>query len=114
MLYGSLLGAAGARVSVRLASTDGAYVRVFNATAAADLTWRVLLEPMPAGGNFSARAECAAGCAPGSVTEATLSDLTFGDVVFCAGQSNVSSPASPPPSPSPPLAATSARLTPVI
>ena len=88
-LFGSLLGSAGALVTVRLASTDGAYVRLFNASAAADLTWKVLLEPLPAGGNYSATASCLSGCSAGSTVHATLTDLTFGDVFFCAGQSNM-------------------------
>ena len=85
-LYGSLLGAPGAAVSVRVAAADGSYSKTFFATAAADLTWKVLLDPMPAGGNFTAEASCPK-CTGRKA--AALSDLTFGDVILCSGQSNM-------------------------
>ena len=45
-------------------------------------TWKAFLRPAPAGGSYSIRAACVAGCKG----EATLSDVTFGDVWYCAGQ----------------------------
>lgn len=86
-LYGSVpLAAAGAVVSVRLVSEGGgggAYNKSFDATSDADGVFKVLLDPMPAGGNFSATATTRAGL------RKTIIDLTFGDVLFCAGQSNM-------------------------
>ena len=51
-------------------------------------TWKALLHPTEAGGNYSITAACTAGCR-GS---ATIVDVTFGDVYYCAGQSNMALP----------------------
>ena len=85
-LYGSVPPAsAGAAVSVRLLSEDGAgYNKTFTATAGPDGVWKVLLDAMPAGGNFSATASTLR-----SGLRKRVADLTFGDVIFCAGQSNM-------------------------
>ena len=48
----------------------------------------MLLDPRPAFGNYSLVASCASGCG-GYSKVVTLDDLTFGDVFFCAGQSNM-------------------------
>ena len=85
-LYGSITGAPGALVSVRLASVDGAYAATFNATAAEDLTWKVLLDARPMGGNYTARATCSHGCTGRQA--AAIEDLTFGEVILVLGQSN--------------------------
>lgn len=85
-LYGSVTGAPGALVSVRLASVDGAYAATFNATAAEDLTWKVLLDARPMGGNYTARATCSHGCT--GRTAVAIADLTFGEVIITLGQSN--------------------------
>lgn len=83
-LYGSITGTPGAKVTLLLSSVDGTYRKVYNTTAAADLTWKVLCDPMPTGGNFTATVSCTSGCT--GRTSKTITDLTFGDVVFCAGQ----------------------------
>jgi sialate O-acetylesterase len=62
------------------------YTASFSSPLAADGTWKVLLDPLSAGGNFSATVACAS-CVNGTQTS-TITDLTFGDVYFCSGQSN--------------------------
>ena len=55
-----------------------------------DRTWKVLLPPRPAFGNFSLTARCTHGCAGANASHtASLLNLTFGDVYVCAGQSNM-------------------------
>jgi len=73
-LFGSLKGSAGTTIQLRLVSTDGRYSKVFKTTASSDLTWRVTLDPMPIGGNYSATVSCT-GCVGSS--KKTISDLTF-------------------------------------
>ena len=48
-------------------------------------TWKALLKPTAAGGNYTITAVCT-GC--GSATPATLTGAAFGDIWVCAGQSN--------------------------
>ena len=48
-------------------------------------TWKVLLRPTPAGGNYSITAECT-GCLNSSTV--SLSNAVFGDIWVCSGQSN--------------------------
>lgn len=50
-------------------------------------SWKALLPPMPAGGNYLITASCT-GCAA-SVLQLSLNNVTFGDVWFCSGQSNM-------------------------
>ena len=67
-------------------------------------TWKVLLPPRPASvGGYSITAKCAT-CA--NSTAQTLSDVSFGDVWFCSGQSVPFPPhaAHPPLPPAPPRA----------
>lgn len=52
----------------------------------ADFTWKVLLDAMPTGGNYSATVTCPSSQGAGS---AHIADLTFGDVWLCSGQSNM-------------------------
>jgi hypothetical protein len=71
-LYGSVgVGEAG-NVTLTLTSVAG-YTKTFACELRSDHTWRVLLDAMPTGGNFSA-----------TVAQATssfaITDLTFGDV----------------------------------
>jgi len=90
-LYGSVPAgtAPGSAVTVSLNATDGSYSKTFSAAAAADGTWKVLLDARPGGGDYRARADCAA-CAGGAGGQRsnTITDLTFGDVIFCSGQSS--------------------------
>ena len=90
-LYGSVPAGspAAAAVSVSLNSTDGSgFAKVYSTTAAADGTWKVLLDARPGGGSYAARADCAS-CAGGGKSSNTLTDIVFGDVFFCSGQSNM-------------------------
>merc|ERR1719195_1063467 len=47
--------------------------------------WKALLKPEEKGGNYTITATCHSGCS-GS---ANITDVTFGDVWYCAGQSNM-------------------------
>ena len=84
---------AGAAVSLTLAGAldDGtAYNRTFATSSMADGTWKVLLDPMPTWGSFSATVSCAA-CAANGAGAATIHNNTFGDVWVASGQSNMGS-----------------------
>ncbi len=91
-LYGSVaLADAGSALTLTLSSAPGSsgapYSKSFPATAAADGTWKLLLDAMPAGGNFSATLRCSS-CSSGRKS-VTIVDLTFGDVIYAFGQSNL-------------------------
>eukprot|EP01044_Picomonas_judraskeda_P004478 COSAG03_NODE_394_length_8267_cov_48.943315_5_plen_355_part_00 len=83
-VYG-FAGAGATSVAVKLdgVAADGSAVHLApKATLLGDGTWKALLPPQPAGGNFSISATDAGGTA-------VISDLTFGDVWYCSGQSNM-------------------------
>eukprot|EP01043_Picozoa_sp_COSAG02_P038503 COSAG02_NODE_2976_length_7633_cov_2.195248_1_plen_343_part_00 len=92
-LYG-YLGTGGTGATVRLSTTtsgagtsdDGVEV-VVAATVSDGGQWKVLLPPHPAGGDFTVTATCT-GCKSGPHS-AKLLNVTFGDVVYCSGQSNM-------------------------
>lgn len=50
-------------------------------------TWRAVLEPAAAGGNYTISASCMSCAAPSNFN--TLNSVTFGEVWFCSGQSNM-------------------------
>jgi hypothetical protein len=84
-------GAARMTVTVTLVDEDGG---AKGASVAADVrpdnTWKVLLPPRPAFGNYSLTATCTTGCSgPNATASKALVNLTFGDVYVCAGQSNM-------------------------
>lgn len=56
--------------------------------------WKALLKPTESGGNYTITAVCTAGCSRGSSSgkRASISDVTFGAVWYCAGQSNMALP----------------------
>ena len=61
-----------------------------------DGSWKAMLPAQPAGGNWTVTATCS-GCSAHSKSSnattgsyAVLRSVTFGDVFFCSGQSNVS------------------------
>ncbi len=75
------------QVSVTVASSAGASYTV-PATVTAG-RWKALLRPTPASdSSFNITVACEAGCGPGPTT-VTLTDVVFGDVYFCFGQSNM-------------------------
>jgi hypothetical protein len=82
---------AGAAMSLTLAGVDGsgaAYNKSFAFAAMADSTWKLVLpDAFEAGGNFSILVTCPA-CA-GGVTGISRTNVTFGDVWVCSGQSNM-------------------------
>lgn len=51
-------------------------------------TWKALLRPTAAGGNYTITAVCT-GCANASQPPLALINVAFGDVWFCSGQSNM-------------------------
>ena len=74
---------AGAAVALTLAGTldDGSvYNKTFATTSMADGTWKILLEPMPTFGSFTATVASGA-------SSVTLRNQTFGDVWIFSGQS---------------------------
>jgi hypothetical protein len=85
--YGSAVGAAGALIRVTLASSDGTVSHVVNTTLRSDGTWKVLLPSMSTGGNYTLTAACPTACT--KKTTKTIHDLTFGDVFYASGQSNM-------------------------
>ena len=83
--------APGAAIAVRLEGTlaDGSsYNKTMESTVRADGTWKVLTDPMPTGGSFSAVIVCDA-CQPAPDANDPLLNLTFGDNFHCGGQSNM-------------------------
>ena len=68
----------------------GGFNHSVDATVRPDRTWKVLLPPRPAFGNYSIGAMCTQGCSGENATfEVGLKNITFGDVYVCAGQSNM-------------------------
>jgi len=49
--------------------------------------WKVILDPQPAGGDYSISAACTQGCDDSS--SVTIQHVTYGDIWYCAGQSNM-------------------------
>ena len=87
--HSSLYGSAppGAKVVLTLTNEDAALeTESLAVVAAADGSWKATLAPRNAGGNFSATASVTSAGPSGT---ATITDLTFGDVWFCSGQSNM-------------------------
>ena len=78
----AVYGYATAGTSVTLKIQGGAYTYILATTATADGAWRVYLHPTPPGGSYTATLT-------GGATPIVLTDLTFGDVYLCSGQSNM-------------------------
>lgn len=51
--------------------------------------WKAMLKPAAAGGSYTITAKCT-GCK--NATAAVMTDVTFGDVWYCGGQSNMALP----------------------
>ena len=100
-VYGVVFGAeAGTTVTVQVSEVSGGDGpgTVYSVPASVDTTrlasdplgyatWKAFLKPAEAGGNFTIAATCGE-CKFPNVTSA-LNDVTFGDVWFCSGQSNM-------------------------
>ena len=87
-VYGTV-GPGGVAVSVTVAGAndEGLEVTPYTVHAAvAGGQWKAMLRPTPAGGSYTITARCT-GCR--NATSATIDDVTFGDLWYCAGQSNV-------------------------
>ena len=52
-------------------------------------TWKALLNPMPLGGNYTIVASCAGCTQTGEFSVVNITNVTFGDVWHCSGQSNM-------------------------
>lgn len=82
-LYG--YAPAGSTVKVSMTQEDGSYGTAGTVPATADGAWKwVLPQAMPAGGNYTFIVGCSS-CNQTSM----LMNVTFGDVWFCSGQSNM-------------------------
>ena len=57
--------------------------------------WKAYLRPAPAGGSYNIVAKCVSGCGTGGDATrevAQIERVTYGDVFFCSGQSNMALP----------------------
>eukprot|EP00051_Salpingoeca_urceolata_P012456 m.154374 g.154374 ORF g.154374 m.154374 type:complete len:759 (-) comp17497_c1_seq1:23-2299(-) len=52
-------------------------------------TWKALLKPTKAGGNYTITAKCSGCFQADQYNNATITNVTFGDMWFCSGQSNM-------------------------
>jgi hypothetical protein len=92
-LYGGVGGGVTASANVTLIVAEkGSEDYTVTATilsvdmAAGNLVWKAMLKPhAKQGGSIAVTAQCS-GCS--DMTTSTLTDLTYGDVWFCSGQSN--------------------------
>ena len=95
-VYGHLAGPPSSKVTVTVTPAGAAaYTVAATVTAAVtggntggNATWKVFLKPEEAGGNYTIKASYVSGCS-GS---ATITDVSFGDVWYCSGQSNMALP----------------------
>ena len=80
-------------ITVRVAGSDALGAATAPYTVAAELVnggagWKALLRPTLAGGKYEIRVACGAGCKG----RASIANVTFGDVWYCGGQSNMALP----------------------
>lgn len=86
-----MLGTGGTAATVKITSTnDDAFVG-YSVVASVDDSggWKACLQPTTLGGEYTLTATCT-GCS--NTTAATLERVTFGDVWYCGGQSNMALP----------------------
>ena len=81
-VYGTVNGTAGA---VTVEVTGAANVKYSVAATITGQSWKALLRPEAAGGSYTITATMGA-------ATSTLTDVTFGDVWYCSGQSNMALP----------------------
>lgn len=81
----SSVGISNGKISISVFSADVSYT--LEATTGVNGTWKSFLKPQSAGGNFSVTVSFAYNA---SLTMKTaITNVTFGDVFFCSGQSNM-------------------------
>ena len=76
--------------SAASASSSPSSYTVDAAVDASKGTWKAFLKPTAAGGDYKITVACSGGGCTGAAQ--TLSGVTFGDVWYCAGQSNMALP----------------------
>ena len=76
------------KVKVVLRDENGVTTSVPATIDAHEGKWKALLPPRPAGGTYTVTVTCIDGC----TGSATIDDVTFGDVWYCSGQSNMALP----------------------
>ena len=81
-------------VKVTVTSEDGKEHYTVDAAVTGHGYWKALLKPTAAGGSYTVSAACTSGCEHGGA--AVLKDVTFGEVWYCAGQSNMWTRPDPP------------------
>ena len=89
-LYGSagnVTGSSPAQVTVHVSSSDRDVSKTYTSPVDDEGNWKVLLDPAEAGGDYTMSVACTSGCT--NTTVSTLVNVTFGDVYFCSGQSNM-------------------------
>eukprot|EP01060_Flectonema_neradi_P035146 TRINITY_DN637_c0_g1_i15.p1 TRINITY_DN637_c0_g1~~TRINITY_DN637_c0_g1_i15.p1 ORF type:complete len:687 (+),score=156.87 TRINITY_DN637_c0_g1_i15:46-2106(+) len=77
---------------IEVSVNDGkSVVETVAATVFADSTWKATLKPKPMGGSYLITATCKSGCTGLNSTTSVLNlqRVTFGNVYFCSGQSNM-------------------------
>ena len=75
-------------VSLTIKQMDGDYQDTLSANTDANGDWKVLLQDTrPNGGNYTLTVECGKCASPQAVS--VLYNVTFGDVYYCSGQSNM-------------------------
>ena len=85
--------ATAAKVTVEVTSADqftGELLasKTYTANVAEDGSWKVLLDAAEAGGAYMITCACTSGCV-NSTVGGHIQNVTFGDVYFCSGQSNM-------------------------
>ena len=89
-LYGSagnVTGSSPAQVTVHVSSSDRDVSKTYTSPVDDEGNWKVLLDPAEAGGDYTMSVACTRGCM--NTSEMTLVNVTYGDVYFCSGQSNM-------------------------
>eukprot|EP00117_Sycon_ciliatum_P038771 scpid54146/ scgid28761/ Sialate O-acetylesterase; Sialic acid-specific 9-O-acetylesterase; Yolk sac protein 2; Sialate O-acetylesterase small subunit; Sialate O-acetylesterase large subunit len=82
------LSSSTATVTVTVSSAEGSSKTYAAQVSENNMNWKVLLDPAEAGGDYTITCACTQGCVNSSVG-GTIQNVTFGDVYFCSGQSNM-------------------------
>jgi len=93
-VYGTLADAGATGATVKIASSVDATFDAYEVTASVTpVGWKACLDPQTTGGDYTITATCT-GCSNGNTTTytAAIEHVTFGDVWYCGGQSNMALP----------------------